>query len=174
MKVYYKIIDGKKEFFKGNVLYLNNATIVNPSHEQMLENGWIEWLPSEQSDKYRLSKAKSLKLSEIDNEDAMHEVFVIDGNEMWLGHELRQQIKTSVDAYVSLGMNTMTKWFDGKEFTFDCETWLHMLALLEIYASEVLNATEKNKALIMAMNDIDEIEQYDVTQGYPEIIHFEE
>jgi len=39
---------------------------------------------------------------------------------MWLDHELRQQLKTSIEAYLSVGNDTVTKWFNGNSFTFSC------------------------------------------------------
>jgi hypothetical protein len=91
---------------------------------------------------------------------------------MWLGHELRQQLKTSVEAYIATGAETVTKWFNGMEFTFLCQAWLQMLAVLEVYAAEVLNATERHKAAINALESVEEVEQYDITEGYPEVVVF--
>ncbi|WP_287385849.1 hypothetical protein [Lachnospira sp.] len=43
-----------------------------------------------------------------------------------------------------------------------------MLNALEIYAAEALNVTESHKAYINSLNNIEDIEAYDITQGYPE------
>lgn len=172
MKTYYKEIDGKKEFFKGNVLYTDDATVVNPSHEQMLAAGWTEWVAPEPTSEELLARAKATKVAEIDDHDAEHEVFIIGGQQMWLGHELRQQLKTSVEAYIATGAESVTKWFNGQEFTFPCQTWLQMLAVLEVYASDVLNATERHKAAVMAMDSVEAVEQYDITEGYPATVEF--
>jgi len=40
MKKYYKIIDDKYVFFEGNVLQTEDSVILNPSEEQLLEDGW--------------------------------------------------------------------------------------------------------------------------------------
>jgi hypothetical protein len=62
----------------------------------------------------------------------------------------------------------VTKWFGGQQFTFPISAWITMLNALEVYAAEALNITEMHKANIMAMNSIEEIEDYDITEGYPE------
>jgi len=66
----------------------------------------------------------------------------------------------------------MTKVFNGKEYTFPINTWLYMLNILEIYAAEALNTTERHKHNINNLNSVEEVIQYDFTTGYPEKITF--
>jgi hypothetical protein len=47
-----------------------------------------------------------------------------------------------------------------------------MLVLLEIYASEALNTTERHKIAINALQTIEDVEAYDYTTGYPEKLQF--
>lgn len=176
MKRYYKIEDGKEVFFTGNVLYINGATIVNPSEEQMLEAGWLVWVAPEPTDAEKLARAKAEKIMQIDNYDASPAVeeFDINGSPMWLGHELRQQIRTSADAYEALGYDTMTKVFNSVEFTFPISAWRQMLNALEVYAAEALNTTERHKNAVEALNDIQDVIDYDYTTGYPIKLSFGE
>lgn len=169
MKTYYKEIDGKIEFFNGNILRTENGVIINPTEEQMLEAGWLVYQEPEPSDAEKLAAAKAEKLMQIMNYDASPNVeqFTINGTPMWLNHEVRQQIKTSVEAYVATGKETVTKIFDGVEYTFPCETWLQMLAALEVYAAEALNATERHKINVSKLNNIQDVIDYDYTTGYP-------
>lgn len=176
MKRYYKIEDGNKEFFTGNVLYYNGATIVNPSEEQMIEAGWLVYVEPEPTDAEKLARAKAEKIIQIDNYDASSAVeeFVINGSPMWLGHELRQQIRTSADAYEAMGYENMTKVFNGVEFTFPIIAWRQMLNALEVYAAEALNTTERHKNAVEALNDIQDVIDYDYTTGYPIKLSFGE
>lgn len=169
---YYKIIEGEEVFFKGNVLYTEQGTIINPTEEQMLAAGWLPYIPPALTAEELLVQAKANKVAEIDAYDASLEKFTIGGQQMWLGHELRQQLKTSVEAYIATGAENVTKWFVGQEFTFPCNVWLQMLAVLEVYAAEVLNATERHKAAVNALQSIDAVENYDITQGYPAEVVF--
>lgn len=166
---YYKEVDGEQVFFKGCVLYLDDATIINPTEEQMLDAGWLVYQEPKPSDAEKLASAKAEKIEQIDNYDASPNVeeFTINGNPMWLGHELRQQIRTSTEAYEALGYENMTKVFNGVEFTFPIEQWRQMLNALEVYAAEALNATERHKNNINMMDNIQDVIDYDYTTGYP-------
>lgn len=175
---YYKEIDGEQVFFKGCVLYLDGATIINPTEEQMLEAGWQVYVEPEPTAAEKLAAAKSEKLTQIDMYDSSENVnsFTINDTPMWLDHELRQQIKTSVEAYIAVNNNdatvNVTKWFNGTEFTFPAASWLQMLAALEVYAAEALNVTESHRAAVMAMTRRKDVEDYDYTAGYPEKLVF--
>jgi hypothetical protein len=41
---YFKEINGKKVFFNG-ILVVGSKQIINPTKEQLLENGWQEYIP---------------------------------------------------------------------------------------------------------------------------------
>lgn len=42
---YYKEINGKRVFFNG-ILQVGNKQIINPTEEQILANGWQEYVPA--------------------------------------------------------------------------------------------------------------------------------
>ena len=170
MKKYYKIIDGEPEFFSGNILITEEQTYISPSEQILLDNGWMIWEEPELSDEILLQRAKTVKLGEIDEYDNSTNVnlFYLGGVPMWLDAATRQQLKISIEAYVATGAQTVTKWFEGQQFTFPINAWIQMLSALEVYASEALNVTEAHKADIMAMTNIEDITNYDITQGYPE------
>lgn len=174
MKTYYKTIDGETVFFSGNVLYTDTATVINPSDEIMLENGWLEYTPPEPTNAEKLAMAKMDKIAEIEEYDSSSDVeeFTINGSPMWLGHELRQQIRTSAEAYQAMGAEQMTKVFGGVEYTFPLSTWVQMLNALEVYAAEALNTTERHKAAVQAMTRRKDVEDYDYTTGYPTKLEF--
>lgn len=166
---YYKVINNETVFFKGNVLYTDKGTIINPTEEQMIEAGWLVYVEPEPTNAEKLAAAKAEKIAQIEYYDASENVeqFTINGTPMWLNHEVRQQIKTSVEAYIATGKETVTKIFDGVEYTFPCETWLQMLAALEVYAAEALNTTERHKINVNSMDNVQDVIDYDYTTGYP-------
>ena len=166
---YYKIIDDKQVFFKGNVLYTEQGTIINPTEEQMIEAGWQVYVEPEPTNAQKLAAAKAEKIAQIEYYDASDNVeqFTINGTPMWLGHELRQQIRTSADAYEALSYENMTKVFNGIEFTFPIAVWRQMLNALEVYAADALNATERHKINVNSMDNVQDVIDYDYTTGYP-------
>lgn len=180
--MYYKIINDETVYSDGKFLSTEitengrtrKVNIINPTEEQMLDAGWQVWIEPEPSDEEKLKIAKIQKLTQIDTYDASPSVeeFTINGIPMWLGHELRQQIRTSADAYTAMGYENMTKVFNGQEFTFPITTWLQMLNALEIYAAEALNTTERHKNAVNAMTSIQDVIDYDYTTGYPEKLEF--
>ena len=93
---------------------------------------------------------------------------------MWLDAQTRQTLRTSIDAYIATGIEQVTKWFGGQQFTFPTRVWLAMLNALEVYAAEALNVTEAHKAAVMALDSVEAVENYDFTQGYPVVMNFNE
>lgn len=167
---YYKIIDNKEVFFKGNVLYSEQGTIINPTEEQMLAAGWLPYTPPALTAEELLAQAKANKVAEIeayDQSDAVNQ-FSLGGSPMWLDAPTRQQLRISIEAYQATGAENVTKWFGGHEFTFPTSAWLQMLNALEVYAAEALNVTEAHKAAVNALEDIEDVEAFDITAGYPE------
>ena len=171
---YYKEINNEIIFFKGNVLYTEDSTIVNPTEEDMLAAGWQVYVEPEPTADELLTRAKSDKIAQIENYDASPNVeqFTINDIPMWLGHEVRQQIRTSADAYAAMGRTEMTKIFNGQEFTFEIEQWYGMLNLLEIYAAEALNTTERHKAAVNQLATVEAVTNYDYTTDYPTKLEF--
>lgn len=176
MKKYYKQIGNQTIFFEGT-LTVGNMQIINPTEEQLLENGWQIWtepIQPEPTEEELLLEAKREKIEEIINHDQSSAVnsFSISGQDMWLDAPTRQQLRISVMAYQSLGKENVSKWFNGNEYTFTTSQWLDMLDVLEVYASEALNVTEQHKAAIEAFDNITDVTQYDITTDYPEKIAF--
>ena len=117
-----------------------------------------------------LSDAIASKLAEISAYDRSAAVnsFTLGGTEMWLSFDERARIRQSIDAYRNEGRSEMTKWFNGKAFTFTLDTWQTMLDKLSVYASEALNVTERHKAEVRELTSIEAVESYDYKTGYPE------
>lgn len=144
-----------------------------PSVEQLEQWGFEEYVEPTPTPAQLLQRAKDAKLAELEAYDA-NEVnsFSVDGKDMWLDHDLRQQLRISLDALSQAGRENVTKWFDGLEYTYPIDVWYYMLGLVEVYASDALNVTEAHKAAISALEEIEDVEAYDFHQNYPEILRF--
>lgn len=178
---YYKTIDEETIYSDGRYLsteieedgVTRNVNIINPSQQQMLDAGWLVY---ESTAEELLVTAKAEKIDQIenyDNSDAVNQ-FTINDTDMWLDHELRQQIRTSAEAYEALGYENMTKVFNGTEFTFSITLWKQMLNALEVYAAEALNTTERHKNTVNALATVEAVTDYDYTTGYPQKLVFGE
>ena len=121
-----------------------------------------------------LEEAMARKLSELARYDASSNVnsFSVGGVWMWIPADKRAILRTSIDAYKALGQESVTKVWEGKEYTFPTDTWLLMINSVEVYASECFNTTERHRAAISAMTTVADVEAYDFTTGYPEKLQF--
>ena len=166
-------INDNGEFWDGKAVTIGDKTYISPSEEVLAQAGYHEYVPTYTAEEL-LSMAKSSKLAEIETYDQSDAVnsFTLGDAPMWLDAPTRQQLRISIEAYQAQGIETVTKWFGGQEFTFPCQSWLQMLALLEVYAAEVLNVTEAHKAAVIALDTIAAVEAYDITAGYPQPLAF--
>jgi len=144
-----------------------------PSVELLESWGYEEWVEPTPTPEELLARAKANKIAELeayDGSDAVNS-FNVEGKDMWLNAGIRQQLRISLDAMKALGRETVTKWFDGVEYTYPTDTWYQMLAAVEVYASDALNVTESHKAAINALEDIADVEAYEFS-GYPPKLSF--
>ena len=144
-----------------------------PSEEQLTEWGFVEWVEPAPTPEEMLARAKAEKIAALDEYDA-NEVnsFSVNGKDMWLDHDLRQQLRISLDALSQAGRETVTKWFDGQAYAFPTVVWFQMLNAVEVYASDALNVTEGHRAAIESLLTVEEVEEYDFTTGYPSKLVF--
>lgn len=163
-------INDNGEFWDGSSIVLEDRRYISPSDEILQEAGYHIYISPEPTQEELLQQAKEEKLYDIEDYDSSEEVnlFYLAGQPMWLDAQTRQTLRTSIDSYVALGIGQVTKWFNGQQFTFPTQAWLSMLNALEVYAAEALNVTESHKVAINAMTNIEDIENYDITTGYPE------
>lgn len=183
MKQYYKIVDGETVFFSGNVLRtteeidgeIQNVVIYNPTEEMILAAGWMIYEPPvepepEPTEEELTERAREDKLMEIDAYDNSRSVniFYLAGQPLWLDAQTRQTLRISIESYQTMGIESVTKWFNDQQYTFPTVAWLQMLVALEVYAAEALNVTEAHRSAVHHLTSRVEIDEYDVTVGYPE------
>ena len=179
MKQYYKIVDEEMVFFH-EPLIVDDMQIINPTEEQILAAGWTEYVAPEPepipepTPEELLQIAKDNKIGQIiayDNSDAVNSI-IVNGVKLWIPADKRAILKTSVDAYKALGIENITKVWEGSEYTATADQWLLMIAKVEVYASECYNTTARHKAAVEALDNIDDVEAFDITSDYPQILEF--
>ena len=140
--------------------------------EEQVQTDFTEWKARHTA--LLLNAAKQRKLDEItayntsDNVDA----FLLDGEKHWLTRDERAMAKLSTEARQRLGHYTTEQCLGGKFYTIPCDTLLTMLARLEDYALSCYNFAIRQQAEVNALNTVEEVEAYDITQGYPEMLSF--
>lgn len=143
-----------------------------PTAEEISED--YQW-HTETLDKMKLDQAKLTKTREIKEYNSSSNVdgFYLNGVKHWLTLDERKAAELSTKAHITLGHETTEQCMGGVFYTIPCESLIYMLAELEIYALECLNHAKRQEAEVMAMTDIEAVEKYDVTKGYPEMLRFE-
>lgn len=140
--------------------------------EEQVQTDFAEW--KKRHDELLLNAAKQRKLQEItayntsDNVDA----FLLNGEKHWLTRDERAMAKLSTEARQRLGHYTTEQCLGGQFYTIPCDTLLTMLARLEDYALSCFNYAIRQQAEVNALTSLEEVENYDVTKGYPEMLTF--
>ena len=173
-KRYYKIIDGKTVFYNGEIIIIGDRQVINPTEEQLLEAGWLVWEEPQPTPEELLREAKGNKINEINNYDSSDSVngIIVNSVQLWIPADKRAILKASVDAYKTLGIDPITKVWEGVEYTATADDWLRMIATVEVYASECYNTTARHKAAVEALTTVEDVNAFDVTVGYPVMPEF--
>ena len=145
-----------------------------PSEQQLESWGFEEWHEPEPTPEQLLQRAKSAKIAELEAYDSSDEVnsFSVNGVSMWVPADKRAVLRISIEAYKALGAESITKVWEGQEYTFPVADWDTMLNQVEVYASECFNQTQRHAAAINALDTVEAVNEYDFTQGYPEKLVF--
>lgn len=94
--------------------------------------------------------------------------FIFNGIEAWIDRNTRVSLMNSTTIKLKLKQSTTALWLNGIRLEIDCQTLINLLEQLEIYALNCYDVTEQHRANINAIEDLDELESYDFTTGYPE------
>ena len=111
------------------------------------------------------------KISKYDISPSVNS-FYIDNMTMWIPRETRVSLRNSTNILIDKGITTTTLWDGVLHFEISCELLLQLLGDLEVYALQCFNKTAEHKANIMKLTSIEEIENYNYTEGYPEKLTF--
>lgn len=126
-----------------------------------------------------IENTKIFKIEEINKYDKSKDVesFYINDKRLWLSKEERSAIDRQIIARENNSLNDITLSFltDDNEmifFTIDNTKAKGMLDLLEIYAGDALNATNKHIQNVLKLTTIEDINNYNYTTNYPEKLNF--
>lgn len=119
-----------------------------------------------------LKNAKLEKIKEINDYDSSDNVnsFTYKGVEMWLDKLTRSGLIMRLNAEKVIGKTETTLWFGTMSFTLGIDDGLQLLTLIEVYASACYDNTASHIAAVEALNNIEDVYNYDYTVGYPQKI----
>lgn len=121
-----------------------------------------------------LDKAKKAVLKKIDEFDKSSEVnsFYLNGVRVWLNKDTRVGLMNSLTIEKNAGKEKSTLWFNNICIVVNCDTAIQMLSALELYALSCYNVTAEHKVAVENLANVEEINNYDYTTGYPDMLTF--
>ena len=116
-----------------------------------------------------LSDAIAGKVAEINAYDTSTSVngFKLNGNGFWLDKATRVGLMNSTEITKAAGQETTDLWMDDVKLTIPCDTVIKLLSAIEMYALECFNTTARHKAEVAELKTVEEVEKYDIKEGYP-------
>ena len=122
----------------------------------------------------KLDQAKKEVIRKIDEYDTSVNVnsFKLNGVDVWLNKDTRVGLMNSLTIEKNTGKESSTLWFGNLNLNISPDTAIQMLSALELYALECYNVTAEHKAKVKAMSNIDSINSYNYTIGYPDKLKF--
>ena len=174
MKKYFKEIDGTRVYKTRSQITItkNGMTTYNPTEKMILEDGWTEYVyvaPEKTIQEYKREKLDEIK--HYDESSEVNEFFIHD-IPVWLDKTTRVGLKLRFESEIAMGKTETTLWYNNIQFPLPLENAIQMLFAIEVYASSCYDMTQYHLAQVNELEDINEIENYDYTTGYPEKLNF--
>lgn len=164
------IVEYKYSLEDINIILSNTYNGETSEHIAYLE--WLDFAKKCASiifDAPTLENAIKAKLEEITKYDVSSAVngFYYQGSEYWLDKATRVGLMNSTRILKENGQTTTTLWFNNMCFTLPVDDVIDKLSALEQYALSCYNVTASHKIAVQALTTIEEVNEYNVTQGYP-------
>ena len=122
-----------------------------------------------------LEEAKMEMLSNIDMYDNSINVngFTVNGTiEAWFTADERSNYKSSIDSAKLLGVSELSFFIGDMNLTLPTTSLELMLAQIQLYADQCFIVTKEHKIAVEALDDVEAIDAFQYTEGYPEQIDF--
>lgn len=172
MKLYIKddIIKARSKI----VIVRDGMQTLNPSEEMILADGWVEYVTPEPTPEELLAEAKKNLRSSISFYDSSEDVngFYMQGKEMWLDKATRAGLMLRFQAEQAMGKEITTLWYDNSQYELPLASAFQMLYALEVYASQCYDNTQRHLAHVDALLSIEDVENYNYQDGYPDKLKF--
>ena len=122
----------------------------------------------------KLDQAKKEIIRKIDEYDTSINVnsFKLNGVDVWLSKDTRVGLMNSISIEKAAGKEQSVLWFNNICVTVNCDSAIQMLSALELYALDCYNKTSEHKINVQNLSSIEEVHNYDYTQGYPNKLEF--
>ena len=157
---------------KGTPIYDGDIVIYNPTEADYLAHGWDEYI--EPVHVKTLEEAKEDKIKEIKAYDVSDNVnsFIVNGQECWISKADRVGLMNSTNILIKNNVQNAMLWLGVTKYIIPCNDLINMLSQLELYALDCYYATEAHIVVVNELDNIEDVESYDITLNYPEKLTF--
>lgn len=99
--------------------------------------------------------------------------FILNGKEVWLDKDTRIGLFKLLDIEKQSNTETTTLWFNTTSIEIEVDKAITLLTMVEKYAKQCYDNTQKHYAEINQLDSIEACLQYDITAGYPDILNIQ-
>lgn len=135
----------------------------------------MELAPEPEEPVRTIEDAKREKLREIESYNSSENVdsFTINGEiTAWFSPAERSNYKNSIESAKLLDVKELSFFINGTLMTIPTEVAERLLASIQLYADTCYITTQQHKNAVEAMTEIEDVDNYDYTVGYPERLNF--
>lgn len=124
-----------------------------------------------------LEIAKKVKINSInqyDNSDAVNE-FTLNGTKLWLTDEERTKLSKRLDIDKKSGLTTTKLIHSSLGYApveLPIEQTEQLLLSLEQYARDCFDKTNEHISEVLSLTSVEDVEAFDITEGYPSKLSF--
>lgn len=135
----------------------------------------MELFPTPEEHVRDINDAKHEKLRDInvyDNSESVNSFTINNEITAWFTPSERVNYKNSIESAKVLEVKELSLFINGTLMTIPTETAERLLAAIQLYADACYITTQQHKNIVEAMTEIEDVDNYDYTVGYPERLNF--
>ena len=153
------------EIYNRHYIKVDNAVIINPSEETLLEHGYEKVEVPEDE----LQQAIDAKVAEIKTYDSSEAVnsFSLNGISAWICREGRIGTRRAIELDVENRKTESEIWLNGFKLVVNSQLALKLLDAVGHYAYQAYNVTQAHIFNVKQLASVEEVEKYDHTKNYP-------
>lgn len=124
--------------------------------------------------RYNLDEKREEKVMLLSVYDKSEEVnsFKVNEEMAWLSKSDRVGLRDSIKEEMDSGRTETSIWLNGSRYVLPVNDALDMLRQIELYAIDCNNVTRESESVIKELSTIEQIDNYDITKGYPPKLTF--
>lgn len=153
------------EIYNRHYIKVDNAVIINPSEETLLEHGY-EKVEVSENELQQAIEAKVTEIKAYDQSDAVNS-FKLNGMSVWINREDRIGTRRAIELDIENGKTESEIWLNGFKLVVNSQLALKLLDAVGRYAYQAYNVTQAHIFNVKQLTSVEEVEKYDHTKNYP-------